>query len=129
MARYLLDSDCLIDYANGVAPTVSLIRSLFVIGDELCLCDVVVAEVWTGLTRREEPQVAALIRPMTFLPASVAVAQQAGRWRFDYARQGVALATTDVLVASTAVANDATLITANHRHFPMPELSLLPLPR
>jgi tRNA(fMet)-specific endonuclease VapC len=52
------------------------------------------------------------------------IARQAGRWRYDYARQGVTLALPDLLIAGTAVAYGLTLITENRKHFPMPELSL-----
>jgi predicted nucleic acid-binding protein len=129
VARYLLDSDCLIDYLTGVPASVSLVRRLFNEGEQLCLCEVVIAEVWAGLRDTGESEALALTQAMDFLLTSPEIARQAGRWRFEYARRGIALSTTDVLVAATAIAHNATLITGNVRHFPMPELSLLSLPR
>jgi predicted nucleic acid-binding protein len=35
----------------------------------------------------------------------------------------------DMLIAATAVAHGATVVTANIRDFPVPEVSLLQLPR
>ena len=64
-----------------------------------------------------------------FLQTSFASAIQAGAWRFDFARRGFALGMPDMLIAATAVEHDATLVTGNVRHYPMPELSLLALPR
>ena len=129
VARFLLDSDCLIDYLNGVPASVSLVRGLFNQGEQLCLCDVVIAEVWAGLSETAESKALALTEPMDFLLAAPQISRQAGRWRYEYARRGIALSTTDVLIAAIAFAHNATVVTGNVRHFPMPELSLLPLPR
>ena len=49
MATYLLDSDAIIDYLMGFAPSVQLIRSIHSRGDVLAVCDVVIAEAYSGL--------------------------------------------------------------------------------
>jgi predicted nucleic acid-binding protein len=36
---------------------------------------------------------------------------------------------TDALIAATAVEHNATVVTGNVRDYPMPEVSILPLPR
>ena len=54
------------------------------------------------------------------------MAKEAGRYRYEFTRIGTTLSATDSLIAAVAIANDATLITNNLRHFPMPEIRLLP---
>ena len=52
-------------------------------------------------------------------------AKEAGRYRYEFARRGITLSTTDTLMAATAIAEGAILITANTRDFPMEEIELL----
>lgn len=56
---------------------------------------------------------------MRFLASTAAIAQQAGDWRYDFARRGVQLTTTDCLIAATAHAHHATVVTGNAKDYPM----------
>jgi hypothetical protein len=129
MALYLLDSDAVIDYINSFQPTISLLQDLLAAGEILCSCDVVIAEVYAGLNPQGEVRAAAFLPTLRFLQTSLSVAEQAGRWRYNAARQGRILTTMDMLIAATALAHGATVVTANIRDFPVPEVSLLQLPR
>ncbi len=129
MASYLLDADAVIDYLKRYAPTLRVIAQLVANEDRLCTCDVVLAEVYAGLTPGDEGHATAFLTTLEFLPGSVTSAEQAGRWRYQFARQGRTLPTTDALIAATAVEHGATVVTANARDYPMPEVSILPLPR
>jgi len=127
VARYLVDTDVLVDYLNRLPAARSLLTRLVSDGDALCTCDVVLAEVYSGLDVQAMPAAAEFLDATEFLVTSPAMAVQAGNWRFGYARRGVQLATADVLIAATATAHRATIITRNVRDYPMPELALLPL--
>jgi tRNA(fMet)-specific endonuclease VapC len=127
--RYLLDTDAVIDYLLGIEGTVSLVRDVFGKGGILCVCDVVIAEVHSGLHPRHEQQADGLLRACEFVPLTPAAARQAGRWRYRFARRGTALPVADALVAAAAHACGATLVTGNVTHYPMEEVALLPLPR
>jgi predicted nucleic acid-binding protein len=129
VARFLLDSDAVIEQLQGKQAAVGLIRDLFDRGETLCTCDVVIAEVYSGLPPTVPSDADSLLRRLIFLRTSRTAAQRAGYWRVQYARTGLQLATTDVLIAATAAEHRATVVTGNTRHFPMPEVSLLPLPR
>jgi predicted nucleic acid-binding protein len=129
MALFLLDSDALIDFVNGFEPTISLLRSLLADGETLCSCGVALTEAYAGLNPEGEAPAAAFLPTLRYLPTSSATAEQAGRWRYRAAREGRTLTTTDTLIAATAVAHNATVVTGNVRDFPMSEVSLLPLPR
>ena len=129
MALYLLDSDAVIDYLIDRASSVRLLDELYEQGERLATCDVVVAEVYEGLHPSRAGQASTLLASMEFLGCSFEIGRQAERWRYEFALQGRALPVTDTLVAATALAHAATIVTANLRDYPMPELSLLPLPR
>jgi predicted nucleic acid-binding protein len=129
MGSYLLDTDAIIDYLMGIAGSVSLVDDLQARGDFLSVCDVVIAEVFAGLRPEHRDRANVLLTSCYFLETSVAAARQAGEWRYTYARRGIALSTTDVLIAATAHAHHATIVTGNAAHYPMGELSILPLPR
>jgi predicted nucleic acid-binding protein len=129
MALYLLDADALIDFTNRYRPTIALLDQLAVNGDRFAVCDISVAEAYSGLGTGASSRLAELLAECEFVAAQLAHARQAGAWRYEFARRGVTLATTDVLIAATALAHNATIVTGNIRHFPMQELSILPLPR
>jgi len=129
MSRYLLDSDAVINYLRGIVESVTFIQELHGRGEDLCVCDIVIAEVFSGLLPEHREAGERLLSACTFLPTSPAIAQQAGQWRYDFARRGITLATTDTLVAATAAANGATIVTSNVKDYPMPDLPVVPLPR
>ena len=132
MSRYLLDTDAVVDYLKGVASTITLVKQLSEQGHQLCTCDIVVCELHSGLgglLPHHRAQVERLLAALEYLPTSRQAAQQAGDWRAAYRRQGVQLPATDCLIAAVASAHGAQLVTANLRDFPMPEVTVLPLPR
>jgi predicted nucleic acid-binding protein len=127
MTRFLLDTDVLIDFSNGHEPGLSFVRRAVDDGDELGVTAVNLAEFWAGLT---EPQRAAweeFFEPLEYWTISPAAAKQAGRWRYDFARRGRPLPTTDTLIASVAQEQQAVIVTKNGRDFPMPGVRLLTL--
>ncbi len=125
MTRHLLDADAVIEYLAGQPGTTALLQRLNAQGETLCVCDVVIAEVYSGLLQRDWPRAQAFLSGLTYLVTAAPMAQQAGEWRFTYARRGVSLSTTDCLIAATAYGHQATLVTGNVNDFPMPEIQLL----
>src|SRR5581483_9986967 len=129
MTRYLLDTDCVIDYLFGIPGTVALLQQLGREGHQFCACDVVLCGSYTGLLPRDWLRGEELLEALVFLPTSRLAARQAGSWRNDHRRRGIQLSATDCLIAATAHEHGAQIITANLRDFPMPEVTILPLPR
>lgn len=129
MPAYMLDSDAVIDYLLNVAPSVAIIKRLADEGSELCTCDVVVAEVYSGVRPEDQEKAAAFLDALSFVPSTHEASRQAGIWRYEYARRGTSLSVPDMLIAATAHLNNITIITGNKVHYPVPQLSLLPLPR
>ena len=129
MALHLLDADAVIDYLWEVAPSVSLIEELAIEEHQLCISDVVVAEVYTGLRPLHMDRAVGLMARCRFLSTGMDAARKAGQWRSEYARLGMTLGVGDCLIAATAWQHNATLVTGNVRHFPMDEITVVPLPR
>jgi predicted nucleic acid-binding protein len=129
MTRYLLDSDAVVDYLKGFVSTVTFVRQLPSEGHQLCTCGVVECEVHTGLPPGQQEQGQSLLDALQYLPTSRRAARQAGVWRNAYRSHGVQLSATDCLIAATAREEGAEVVTANLRDFPMPELTVIPLPR
>ena len=78
----------------------------------------------TGLSRGE---LESLLDSLVSLPVDEAIADQAGRLIYQYARQGIQLSVPDAQIAATALQHNLTLATTNTKDFPMPELRLHPL--
>jgi predicted nucleic acid-binding protein len=128
MPGYMLDSDAVIDCLLNIPASVALIQMLTEEGHELCTCDVVLAEVYSGVRPEEASAAQAFLDTLTFIASTAEVGRQAGSWRYQYARQGTTLSTADMLIAATAHANNMTIVTRNTIHYPIAQLSLLPLP-
>lgn len=88
-------------------------------GDTLATSCVNLAEVETGLRQRERSKAEAVLGRLRFLVTSPEAAQRAGRYQAEWARQGRRVETPDALVAGTARAHGAVLVTHNTGDFPM----------
>jgi len=115
--RYLLDTTFAIDVLRNQKIAVERFEELFSSGDTAYVTDVVVCELATGARAEDEPGLAAFIRAVEFVQPGPEVATEAGRWRGQARRRGVTLSVPDALIAATADALDATVITRNVRDF------------
>lgn len=127
MARYLLDTNVLISYSKQREPAYSWILARTRSVDELGICDIVVTEFFAGLPPRDRPTWEQLFGDMHFWETSFAAARLAGLYRYRYARQGQTIAASDALIAAVSVCVQATIVTGNVRHYPMPDVDLMTL--
>lgn len=127
MTRYLLDTTALIDFSKGREPARTRIQAWIDGGDELGVCAVNVAEFYAGLPPQQRALWEQFLGALQLWAITRDAAIQAGIWRYDFARQGVALTTTDTLVAAVAEEQQAILVTNNLKDYPMSGLQLLPL--
>ncbi len=104
---------------------VELVNGLARSGHNLAVCCVNVAELYTGLSPDQHDRADRLTAGLDYFQTSLEAAREAGRYRHDYARRGITLSVANTLIAATAVAQDAVLITANARDFPMEDLQVL----
>lgn len=118
---YLLDSDICINLLRGKLPhTFELMRQsdprIFGIPA------VVEAELRTGALKSEHPQknkrlVENFLAPYKSVPFDGSAAVAYSEIRATLERQGATIGPNDLLLAATAMANDATLVTGNLREF------------
>ena len=128
MTKYLLDTTVLIDHLRGRQQVVELVTGLAEAGNELGVCSINVVELYSGLSDKHRIAAEKLIDSLEYWDAAKETAKMAGSYRYDFARKGFALTTTDALVAAIAIEHGATLVTANTKHYPMKELGLLRQP-
>jgi predicted nucleic acid-binding protein len=69
------------------------------------------------------------MKSLLFLAITEDIAEQAGRLKAQYAKRGLTLSFQDASIAAVCIAYNCTLITANAKDFPMPELQLYSLPK
>ena len=125
MTDHLLDATALVDYFRRRRAIRDLVERLESQGHRLAVCAVGLAEVYSGFDAQERIDNGPVVDRWFYYETTPAIAKEAGRYRYEFARTGTTLSATDSLIAAVAVANDATLITNNLRHFPMPEIQLL----
>ena len=126
MTDHLLDANALIDYFRRISSTLNLLERLEAQGHRLAVCAVGLAELYSGFSSQQRIAAEPVVDRWFYYETTPAIAKEARRYRCDFARIGTTLSATDSLIAAVAIANDATLITNNLRHFPMPEIRLLP---
>jgi predicted nucleic acid-binding protein len=125
LTRYLLDSNVVMYWLNGVELARALLAELNSRGDGLAVDPVSVAETYSGVAPDQLDRVDFLLRAFEYWPIERPVARLAGEYRYKYAQERRKLPAADVLLGAHAISEGATLITNNEREFPMPELRIL----
>ncbi len=128
MGRYLLDTSALIELERKREPASARLRALISGGEEVGTCAVVSAEFCSGLAPELIPRARRLFASMHFWDITIATSLIASRYRYDFARRGIQLATTDALIAAVAYEQGAVIVTVNVRHFPMSDIVVMPIP-
>ena len=125
MARYLLDTDVLVDLSKGREPAQTHIPAIVAAGDVLGICAVQLAEFYAGQPRGHQPEVDAFLDALRLWAISRDAAIRAGHYRHAFGRRGRALATPDALTAAVAWRMSATVVTRNVKHYPMADVQTL----
>lgn len=118
MAKILLDSDVVIEWLRGRRPVVDKIQRLIEQQSELFWTPVSIAEIYAGVRKGEENDVANLFLLLESVTIKPAVGKQAGQYLRMYAKShGVQLG--DALIAASASVEGLSLWTLNRKHYPM----------
>jgi predicted nucleic acid-binding protein len=121
VARYLLDTDVIIQWLRGDEDVTAWIAERDAAGDYLACTPVTVAELYSGLKPREEVVIASVLRVLHCADIDTKIGHKAGRYRQRFgASHGTEVA--DALIAATAHVQGFTLCTRNLRHYPMRDL-------
>jgi predicted nucleic acid-binding protein len=116
---YLIDTDVMVDFFKHKDPAKGLIEKLSR-NITLALSALTITELRSGWTSEQAdfllPRLYALC---TVVPVTKAIAEQAGKWRWEYKSKGVSLGTPDTVIAATASLHDSPLLTNNAKDYPM----------
>jgi tRNA(fMet)-specific endonuclease VapC len=118
---YLLDTNVWVVFLrNPHSPVVSRLRVRR--PADVCVCSVVVAELYYGCLRSANPaanrgKVESLVRPFLSFPFDDAAAEQYATVRRHLESLGTPIGPYDLQVAATALAHDCTLVTHNTEEF------------
>lgn len=112
----MIDTDVLIDYLREQADAVSYIEGL---ANPLLISVITVAELYSGVREGEERKALdSFISAFELVPVTEAIAVKGGLYRRDY-RKSHNVGLADAIIAASAEAKGATVITLNDKHFPM----------
>ncbi|MDZ4853264.1 MAG: type II toxin-antitoxin system VapC family toxin [Nitrospirota bacterium] len=118
--RYLIDTDWIIHYLNGHSAIVSRLKTL---SDQGCAVSVVsLAELYEGVYYSSNPTGNAqtlndFLLGVTTLGIDAETCKIFGQHRGRLRAAGKVLGDFDLLIGSTALRHDLTVLTNNRRHF------------
>jgi tRNA(fMet)-specific endonuclease VapC len=124
----LLDTTVLIAHLRGDETATDLLLGLLRDRHSLGTSCVNVAEVERGVRPKERKAVTTLLSRLRFLETTREAAVRAGRYQAEFEKRGRTIHTADALVAGTARAHGAILLTGDARDFPMRDLRVESLP-
>src|SRR5215218_2612041 len=118
--KYLVDTDSVADWLNGVPRAIQLLSSLGQQG--LAISLITYGEIYDGVYSGRDPEAAEqtflrFLRSVQVLPLNRSIMKHFARVRGQLRRQGQRVPDPDLLIAATAVYHDLTLLTRNVRHF------------
>lgn len=105
-----------------------LLLRLLAEGHHLATSCVNIAEIERGIRPGERRATAHLLGRLRFLETTREAAARAGRYQREWQRRGHTIHMADALVAGTARAHGAIILTDNVKHFPMRDIRIIPPP-
>jgi predicted nucleic acid-binding protein len=117
----LLDTTVAIDHLRGAEPARALIRRLLSGEERIAASEVVRFELLAGVRADELEALEDFGSTLTWIPVFEDVARSAGALARRYRPAFEGIGDMDYLIAATALALDAELLTTNVKHFPMLE--------
>jgi predicted nucleic acid-binding protein len=125
---FLLDTTVLIDVLRIRKNRRTLLAELVTGGHILATAALNIAEVYAGMRTGEEVKTEAFLSSLDCYPMTGAIARRAGSLKSAWARRGQTISLADMMVAATALEHGLSLMTDNHKDYPVPELTVYPLP-
>lgn len=120
--KFLADTDILVDYLRNQPQAVAFITEHC---DNISVSVLSVAELYAGMRAQEEMILSDFLSLFTVLPLSAEIAITGGHYKnLHHRKHGTGLA--DALIAATAQAHGATLVTLNKKHYPDMQHLLVP---
>ena len=124
MAQYLLDTTTIIDHLRGDKKVNSYLKEIGNRGDIVGCCCINITETYTGMKDKEKEKTDKFIESLYYFGVTEEIAKLAGKIKQKYVKKGKTIATTDVIIAATAIEYGLILITKNVKHYPFSELEI-----
>lgn len=103
MAEYLLDTTTIVDHLCGDKKVNSYLTEIGNRGDIAGCCCINITETYTGMKDKEKEKTDKFIESLCYFEVTKEIARLAGKLKQKYVQKGKTLATTDVIIASTAL--------------------------
>jgi predicted nucleic acid-binding protein len=124
MPDYVLDSGILVRHLRRRPGYLDLMNRLSEEG-ELYISAFTRVEILRGMRDHERERTFLLLNALITHPVDRETADRAGELLRIWQAKGLALSGPDAIIAATALQLQASLLTTNPRHFPMPDLIVL----
>lgn len=118
----------LIAHLRGASEVSDLLLRLLADGHNLAVSCVSVAEIERGIRSGERRATAHLLGRLKYLNTTREAATSAGRYQREWQTRGHTIHTPDALIAGTARAHGAIILTDNVKHFPMRDVRAIAPP-
>ncbi len=115
----LLDTSVAVDHLRDHAPATALLRELVGSAEPVVASELTRFELLTGARPAEHAALEVFFSTIDWVPVTEDIARLAGEFARTYRRSHGGIGVVDYLLAGTAAALEAELITTNVRHFPM----------
>jgi predicted nucleic acid-binding protein len=115
----LLDTTVAVDHLRGDDSAVALLRRLVDEEEPVCASELVRFELLAGVREEELEALEQFFSALSWIPVDESVSRTAGVLARRHRKAHGEIDDVDYLVAATALALDAELLTTNVRHFPM----------
>lgn len=125
--KYLLDTDTLIDVLEDRGDTRQQVAAMIEAEDEVALCAITVAELYSGLGDRKRSKWEGWLIALSYWHIDIEVAMRAGTYRKTASEAGRTISVTDSPLAALAREKDAALLTSNIKDYPMKDVRVMSL--
>jgi tRNA(fMet)-specific endonuclease VapC len=117
---YLVDTDWVVDFLAGRTTARRLFAALM--SEGVAISIVTYGEIYEGIlygrdSNQQEEKFREFLGGVELVLLSPQIMERFGRIRGQLRRDGNLVGDMDLLIASTAIAHDLTLVTRNRRHF------------
>lgn len=121
---YLIDTDILIWILRGNQKIIKKVLSLKAKA-RMAISVMSIAEIYQNIFPSELADTEELISQYVILDLDQKLAKMGGFYWQEYSRNLKNLSLADCLIAATAKANEATVVSFNKKHFPMSDIKVL----
>ena len=115
----LLDTSVIVDHLRGHTPATKLLESWVQADVPVVASELTRFELLTGVRHGEVTTLEQLFSALDWVPVTEEIARRGGEFARSYRRSHSCIGAVDYLLAGTAAALGAELVTLNVKHFPM----------